>query len=125
VVSFLIWTALALTAADWKKACYSASVQNSAWYEVAAGGLWIAVKQAFSGDGIRAMMESLVKWHDQAKAKGCTMNGPGPTVPPMPISTQLMWGAGIIAGLAVLGLITYGVATKQGPVQIINRIARR
>lgn len=101
------------------------SVQNSAWYEVAAGGLWIAVKQAFSGDGIRAMMESLIKWRDQAQAKGCMMSGPGPTVPPMPLSDKILWTAAGLAGAALVVAVVYGVVTKQGPVQIISRIARR
>lgn len=117
VAAWEIWrdTALALVK----------SVQNPAWYDIAAGGLWIAVNRAFNGDGIRDMMQSLIKWRDQAKAKGCTVNGPGPAVPPMPLSEKIMWGAGGLVVLGLVGLVGYGIVTKQSPVQVINHIVTR
>jgi hypothetical protein len=100
-------------------------VQKPAWYEYLLGGQWTLARQAFSDEGLREQMQMLVKWRNDARAKGCTMSGPDPQVPPMALTDKLLWGAGIIAGVALVGFITYGFVTRQGPVQIINRIARR
>ena len=99
-------------------------VQKPAWYEYVIGGQWTLARQAFSDDGLRDQMKMLVQWRNEAKAKGCTMSGPDPAVPPMPLSEKILWGVGAIVAVGALGLVVYGVATKRGPVQIINRITR-
>lgn len=96
--------------------------QSPVWYEGPVGSI---IRIALSGDGIRTQMKALIAWRDQAKAAGCTMNGPDPAVPPMPLETKLLWTVGGLVGLGILGLAVYGVATKQGPVTIINRIVGR
>jgi len=117
--SWQVWHDAALDLAE--------QAQKPAWYESAFGAVLSLTlfRQAFGADGIRDQMQALVKWRAEAIKQGCSMSGPGPTVPPMAMSDKLLWGAGIVAGAGLLGLLAYGLVTRQGPVQIINRIARR
>lgn len=63
-------------------------------------------------------------WSNEFKKRGGTPPGPIPNVGPSTTETLLKYGL-IALGIVTVGAVAYGFATKQGPVQIINRIAGR
>lgn len=72
---------------------------------------------------LKSYRERTQSWVDQFKARGGTPPGPVPNVGSSTTETLAKYGL-IALGIVTVGFVAYGLVTKQGPVQIINRISR-
>lgn len=107
---------------SWKQQWYVFAKEFDTFTQNAAttGGM-------FSADDILAQMKDyrgrIQYWRDEFKKRGGNPPGPIPNVGSSTTETLAKYAL-VGLGIAVVGLVAYGLVTKQGPVQIINRISR-